>query len=154
MNSHTEFISNRVVTGSRHRSLVTWRQPDLASASDSCPVMTAVSADKHPCASNGRASSGLLAHVSYYTMKDVRNERRHKKKRARKRILKSKESTETETKNEIQTQLGMKLQSRKNWRLPFYQIVQNVQFHEKKKYASFLVMITLHGERRFYIKKN
>jgi len=114
MNSHTEFISNRVVTGSRHRSLVTWRQPDLVSASDSCPVMTAVSTDKHPCASNGRASSeGLKAHLFYYTLKDVRNEGRYKKKQARKRILKSKECTETETKNEIQTQLGMKLQSKK-----------------------------------------
>jgi len=98
MNSHSEFISNRVVTGSRHRSLVTWRQPDLVSTSDSCPVMTAVSADKQPCASNGRASSeGLKAHLSYYTLKDVRNERRHKKKRARNRILKSKKSTETKT---------------------------------------------------------
>jgi len=95
MKSHTEFISNRVVIGSRHRSLVTWRQPDLVSASDSCPVMTAVSADIHPCASNGRASSeGLKAHLSYYTLKDARNERRHKKKRARKRTLKSKEITE------------------------------------------------------------
>jgi len=94
MKGHIQFISNRVMTGSRHRSLVTWRQPDLVSASDSCPVMIAVSADKHPCASNGCASSeGLKAHLSYYTLKDVRNERRHKKKQALKRILKSKVST-------------------------------------------------------------
>jgi len=184
MNSYAEFISNRVVTGSRHRSLVTWRQSDLVSDSDSCPVITAVSTDKHPCASNGRASSeGLQAHLFYYTLKDVKNEWSYKKKRARKRILKSKKSTETETKNKIQTQMGKKLQSKKYWRLPFDQTVQNgwhiqgdqkVSVHLmitiqkagaqrlfdnpivywKKKYASFLVMITLHGDTRFYIQKN
>ena len=156
MNSHTEFISNRVVTGSRHRSLVTWRQPDLVSASDSCPVMIAVSTDKHPCASNGRASSeGLKVHLSYYTLKDVGNEIRHKKKRAWKRILKSKESAEIETKNETQTQLGIKFQSKMYWRHPFDQTVRNGRHSFlKKKYASFLVIITLYGDMRFYIQKN
>jgi hypothetical protein len=56
----------------------------------------------------------LKCHLTYDTLKDVRNVRRHKKEVKIKIILKSKKSTETETKNEIKTQLGTKLQSKKS----------------------------------------